>query len=337
MYSEKQDILAPVLPQITDTLDKLNRRPTKLFKSLVSKKGDRLVGYVSGLRAYRSTWLSQHLAGAAGAHTGPLLNVGLAEYFGQDPDVEYCKVYFRPENRWPARVFGNFARKVSDPWLSDLRTYQYFNISTDLSGLGGSGAIRVVEAQPGDLTIVEQHFVTTERGLLIRSDDLTRANLELRPLNESYRELGLERRRHVLLALDRDTPVAFALAEISSPGLNLSELLSAFRIHYLASEHDRIAQAHHELMAAALRFYRDAGRPFAVALALPEQVADYERAGLTSHKRYTCWTCYRPLGLRFSEHVEYLVNTLIERQRRRSRSLSSSESEQASDAPKSVA
>ena len=48
------------------------------------------------------------------------------EVFDQNPDLEYFKAFFRPENKWPARMFGTFAKPIKDARLSDLRSYAYF-------------------------------------------------------------------------------------------------------------------------------------------------------------------------------------------------------------------
>jgi hypothetical protein len=323
IYAEKEKILAPLLPEIERTMGCLNARPNKVFKSLVAHRAGRLAGYVSGVLAYRNTWLSQHLAAAARGQLGALLNIGLAEYFGQDSELEYCKVYFRPENRWPARIFGSFARKVSDQRLSVLRTYSYLTIPTTSHAIPALGPVEIVEAKASELAIVERSVVAAEPGLILRSDDLTRAGLELAEVNNRYKELGLSRRRRVLIALVHDTPVAFALAEISSPGLNFSELLNAFRI-YCLTDNPLVAEASYRaLLAQMVQVYREAGRPYAVGLALPHEIRYFEQAGYSARKRYTSWTCSRALYLRFGEHVEHVMDALSDRQKRRSTRLSS--------------
>jgi hypothetical protein len=317
MYPEKQERLASILPELRKTIERLNSRPTKLFKSVVFSKGGQVVGYVSGLRAYRNTWLSQHLAASQGGQGGRLLNFGLAEYFGQNVDLEYFKIFYRPENRWPARVFGGFARNISDSNLSDLRTYGYFTIESDPELVPRDQSIEVFEPSDNDLRVVERRFVEMEHGLILKANDLTCNALRLAELNEHYKELGLHRRRHMLLAVRDDAPVGFALAEISSPGLNLSELLSAFSIHLLPTAMDQAPQVRNSLLHALLGVYRKAGRPFAVGLTTPDEVSHYQQFKVQTAKQYRCWTCHRSLYMRFCDHVDRLVQSLMDRQRKR--------------------
>jgi hypothetical protein len=317
MYPDKEKKLTPLLPEIRRTFDLANARPNPVFKSVVFARDGEVVGYVSGLRAYRNTWMSQHLAASAGGRGGRLLNFGLAEYFGQNVDLEYFKIFYRPENRWPARVFGGFARNVSNRQVSDLRVFGYFTLPTEPEVIPAAPGIEVVEAATSDFACVERHFVASERGgLILRADDLTRSALGLVELNEEYRKLGLERHRRVLLAIDRGTLAGFALAEISSPGLNLSELLSAFSIHLLG-ETERTQEVKHALLRSLLKLYRASGRPFAVGLVPSEHLGRYQHLPLRSVKRYACWTCHRALYLRFCDHVDRIVQAFLSRQVKR--------------------
>ncbi|HME92445.1 MAG TPA: PilZ domain-containing protein, partial [Myxococcaceae bacterium] len=313
LYPQKQQRLAPLLPELRRTLEQLNSRPTKIFKSVVICKGSRIVGYISALRAYENTWLSQHLAAAQGGQAGRLLNFGMVE-FQQNVDLEYFKIFYRPENRWPARVFETFARNISDPNLSDLRTYGYFTLETDGTHIPVDAAIEVFEASERELRIVERRFVEREHGLLLKSDDLTCNALRLSELNQRFEKLGLFRRRRVLLAVHEHEPVGFALAELSSPGLNLSELLSAFSIHLLPGASTRAAAVRNSLLRAVLGVYRNAGRPFAVALVQPDELAQYQAFGARTLKQYRCWTCHRSMYMRYCDHVDRLLQTLMDRQ-----------------------
>jgi hypothetical protein len=311
MYPDKMQKLRPLLPQIRQTFDSATARSNRVFKSVAFMRDQEMVGYASGLRAYRNTWMNQHLAASAGGRGGRLLNFGV--YFSQNVDLEYCKIFYRPENRWPARVFGGFARNISDPQISDLRLFSYFTLPTDSDLIPAVPGIEVVEADADQLAIAERYFVAKERGLILKANDLSRGGLQLSELDREFADIGLQRRRRVLFASDRGVPVGFALAEVSSPGLNLSELLSSFTIHLLEGA-ERTHEIERALLRSALELYRKAGRPFAVCLAEPDQLARYQYLPLGSVKRYACWTCHRSAYLRFCDHIDRIVRSLNARE-----------------------
>src|SRR5207302_2935263 len=115
-------------------------------------------------------------------------------------------------------------------------------------------------AAPDDLATVERYFLLREKGLLLRADDLTRYALQLGELNRRFADVGLYRRRRVLLAMRRNVCLGFALAEVSSPGLNLSEALSAFRIFVTDEGRPSEDNVRRALLAAVLPIYRNADR-----------------------------------------------------------------------------
>ena len=226
----KEAVLEPVMDELRESYRSLYAEPSPVFKAVVSRDDDgAITGHVSAVRVYAHTWMSQHLAAKPSTHIAHLLNLGTAEYFGQNPDLEFFKIYFDKFNKWPARVFGGFARTLRDSTQSELRSYCHAVLST-AEQLAAPSGINVLEASTDELAIVERYFARHEKGLLLRSDDLTRGALQLSALNRRFGALGLYRRRRVLLAMRRNVCLGFALAELSSPGLNLSEALSAFRI-----------------------------------------------------------------------------------------------------------
>ncbi|HXU73605.1 MAG TPA: PilZ domain-containing protein [Polyangia bacterium] len=314
---EKEAVLAPVMDEMRDSYRSLYAQPTGVFKAVVSRDGEgQLVGHVSGVRAYSRTWMSQHLAAQPSKHVAHLLNLGAAEYFGQNPDLEYFKIFFDSYNKWPARVFGGFARMLRDSSQSELRSYRHMILST-AEVLPTPLGIDVLEASPDDLAAVEGYFLEREQSLLFRSDDLTRATLQLSGLNRRFNEVGLYRRRRVLLAMRRNVCLGFALAEVSSPGLNLSEALSAFRLHVTAEGESTQDNVRRALLAAVVPIYRNAGRAMVRGMFAPDEVEAYRRIGANvTEELWKCWTCHRTLYPRFCDYVERLFAVLERRARR---------------------
>lgn len=320
LYAQKLETLAAIQPEVERTFAALLGHSDRVFKSLIYREDRTPIGHLSCVRSYRKTWVIQHLAGftrTRGKQAPQILNAGVAEYIEHNA-IEYVKIYFRPENKWPSRVFGGFARKLSDPHRSDLRTFEHLVVPTNAEIPAGETAagIRIVEAKGSDLAAVEHHYVAQGESLLIRSDDLTRSSLDLSDLDADFRMLGLSRRRVTLLAMRGDVPLGFALCELTSPGVNLSELFSSMRIAVFPpsglDEAEKVrleAATRAELLRASLELYRKNGRPFAVAL-LPENDPGAAAIPSSSHKRYTCWTVHRPLYRLFCEHLERLYERL---------------------------
>ena len=311
---EKAAALEPLMPEVKRMYESLTARPTKLFKSVVAREGGKVVGHMSGLRAYSKTWMFHHLAALPGNNVGHLVSLGGNECFDQG-EHEYFKAWFHSDVRWPNRVFGGMAKKVNDAHLSELRRYSHFVLPTTWSCEPPAG-VQVIEAVGNDLSVVERHFVKSEKGLLLRADDLTRAELNLNTVNASYRTLGMQRRRRVFLALRNDTPVGIGLAEVSSPGLNLSEGLSSFRLYLIDEGIPFAADVRRALLNSLMPVYRQAGRPYALGLFPSEDAPQYVAMGFDAGKDSLCWTAHRSLYQQIFNHIERLFEVLKKRQAR---------------------
>jgi hypothetical protein len=122
-----------------------------------------------------------------------------------------------------------------------------------------------------------------------KANDLEPSRRGLEPLSQLFRSAGLERRRESLVAERGGRVRGFALLEISSLGLNFSELTNAFTVHLFEPDED----AHRALALAARRRYAEVGRPHCVALAEDEALRLFEAEGFVRVKDYACWTFHR--------------------------------------------
>jgi hypothetical protein len=251
----------------------------------------------------------QHLAALSGHNAGPLLNLGALECFAQDTSLEYFRLWFLPESRWPNRVFGGIARKIANRELSELRSCYPIHLVTDAPFEPPTDGFEVFEAAESDLNLVERYFVERET-LMLRAEDLTAKTLGLREISNAYKRLGLQRRRRILIATHKDVPVGFALLEISNPGLNLSEALSAFRIFLLPDTGVESNASRRALLVAILRAYRQTGRNIAVGVIQPNEVESYKQLGIAAGPHWMCWTAHRSLYGRFYDHVDRTFEVL---------------------------
>jgi hypothetical protein len=317
LYPAKEELLAPVMDEVRETIAHSYAQPSDVFKAVVARENGQLIGHVSGIRAYRNTWMPTHLAALPTKHVGHLLNLGAADYFLQTADFEFFKIYFHADSKWPARIFGGFARMQHDVTQSHLRGYRHVLLATD-QPLGPSPVgIDVLEASPDDLAVVERHFVTREPALIMRADDLTRQTLQLSGVNKGFAAIGLYRRRRVLVAMRRNTCLGFALAEVSSAGLNLSEALSAFQIFITDAGQRDDEPVRRALLNAILPIYRNAGRGQARGLIAPNEVPLYQRLGIpVNDEQWMCWTYHRRLCPRFCDYVDRVFEVLRKRQKR---------------------
>jgi hypothetical protein len=306
IYPEKAEKLRDVMPELRRTNSAILETPNRVGKTLIFRSKGRVVGHISALRLFSRTFLCQHLAVAArlrdGVSAARLLNLGLLEYIEQIPEMEWVRVYYRPANRWAQRVFGSLSNRLDHLPVSNLELLDYLQAPAG-GPVPASESIQVRPARGPDLDAIEQYFVE-HRPFGVRAEDLSKERIELRQIATEYAAIGLVRRREVMIAELRGRPVAFALLEVSSIGLNFSEITNTFRVYAFTPDAEQADDGRRALIGYASRRYAALGRRVALALAEPGDRSLFESSGFTSTKQYACWSWHRATYRAYYEHLE---------------------------------
>ena len=297
LYPEKVSRLEPLLPEIHSTMRTMLACNGEVMSTVVIGPPEALDAHISLLRWCDETWIVQHLAAlpltGRGADATARLNLAFSYYGRIRPDIVWAKMYFRPNNVWPARVFGGFARGVEDPATADLRVFHYLVAPVDSACPEVSAGVNVRSATDTDSEIVREWFQERGRHAELAANHLDRVNYS----SAAHQSLGLTRRREGLVAERDGKPAGFALLEFSSRGMNFSELTNSFTVHLF--EPDRDTQL--ALIQAAKLRYAAAGYTHCVAL--EDGDADvFLAAGFSTSKDYACFTFHRQHLERMEEY-----------------------------------
>jgi hypothetical protein len=300
---DKEALLAPMIDQVKAAFVAINARPNAILRTVVIRQEGKLIGHCAGIRAYRSTWMFHHLAALGGRASGTLVSMGAAEYLMQSAEYDYFRMWFFAEAAFPKRMFGGFARKVADDDQSCIRYFSHFHVPVDRRFGGAETGIVASEATDDELAIVERYFIASELPLVVHAEDLTVTGLRMAEVDRAFRAEGVERRRVVIAARKQGVVVGFALAELSSVGLNLSEALSSFRMFVLPEQQPR-RDIHRALLDAVLPVYAAAGRAFARCLIDRGDGKEFEALGIELDRGTSvCWTSARSQLQPFAEHM----------------------------------
>ncbi|MFN7919128.1 MAG: hypothetical protein U0Q16_03470 [Bryobacteraceae bacterium] len=314
LYPEKIARLEPVLPEIRRSVRALLDANGHLGATIAVRHGDALDAQVSVLRWPSRTWCVQHLAArplsARALYASAQVTLAMTRYMLVRRDVEYVKICFRPDNAWPARVFGDFARQVEDGVTSTLRVFHYLVAPPVLAAVPEEFRVRHASSA-ADFEMVERWFADRGRRLEASANEYEAWRGGRAAFAGEYFAAGLERRRETLIAERNGAPAGFALLEMGSPGLNFSELTNAFTVHPLGDDDDA---ARHALAVAARNRYTETGRLQCIALEDSERLAAFAAAGFEAVKQYCFWTFHRS---QIEPLEQYFLNLFSSRRRRR--------------------
>ena len=209
LYPDKAARLLPHLEQVRE-----NWRRTA---------GDKKRGRAS-IAVWRTThygWTSQHLVSENNpVASRAVILAGTAASILRDVDESHQN-WFRPENRFPSRVFGSMVQTIGQS-LSSVQRHMYFALPRN-SSLPSGGKVRVVPYDPSHEEALSV-IASVARGSIYVAAEQLLTDPELTEVDQLYREVGLRRSRRVWLAYReyKDEPIGAVIAYRGPLGLNFS-------------------------------------------------------------------------------------------------------------------
>jgi hypothetical protein len=221
LYPDKAARLRPYMGQVKENWRRMFEAGESLLYVLTA--GDEKQGHAS-LAVFRTTyrgWTFQHLVSEDNPFASRAVMLAAEAASILKGSEESAQNWFRPENRFPARVFGSMIQAIGGS-LSSAQNHAYFGLPRKLSLPSDSG-IRIVPYEAAynrDLCSLAE---MTRGQVYVTAEELA-TDVTLKSLDMLYRRVDLRRSRHVWLAYRQNQPVGAALAYRGPLGLNFSFL-----------------------------------------------------------------------------------------------------------------
>lgn len=238
IYPEKYAFIQTNKEKIKTTYEKLYTLNPNIARHFIYQEKGCISGHMAMLRFYENSWLIHHFAANKSVST----KAGLAvlDQIGQfinDSHILYSLhmnfvfCYFRPENRFPARVFGGAAKNINDSKGCSIDTFAYLHkpkFFTTICELPESWQLTDIRTE--DLLEIESYYKLVSGGLMIHALDLEPNLINVDEPSKEYHRIGLKKERH-LFALKKDGRLkAVIIVNLSDIGLNMSELTNCIQV-----------------------------------------------------------------------------------------------------------
>jgi hypothetical protein len=257
LYPEKAARLLPHLDRVKENWRSMLRADESLLYVLTAGDPKRGRAALAVWRSARHGWTYQHLVSENNPYASRAVMLAAeAESILKGSD-ESAQNWFRPENRFPARVFGSMIQSIGGS-LSSSQKHAYFVLPRKAS-LASDPEFRVIPYEASrnrDLCAI----ALGARGHVYVAAEELAGDVPFKGLDGLYRRVGLRRTRQAFMAYrkGKEHLVGAAIVYRGPLGLNFSYLenrcdllLSA---NLSAAETDRVASS---LLGAAVTAYGD--------------------------------------------------------------------------------
>ena len=264
LYPAKRDKLAPVWPTVQSNWQRLRQAGELLLCSMTVE--DEATGAISCITKWRTSrfgWQIQHLVSDGNPlGTRAVMTGAIADAYVSGRDRTYQN-WFRPDNRFPARVFGTLPA-VTEAGQADIHPLRLWNLDRRMTQPAcPAGEVHLVR-QSSDRTVLGD-LTRRSRGPIWAKIEEFDSDMELDSVNHLYNLVGLSRYRRVWAATPRgsDHPAMIAVSYRGPLGMNFSFLEN--RCELLVdpdADPQAIAALAPALLAHAVTAYRDFELPY---------------------------------------------------------------------------
>jgi len=313
LYPDKAARLTPHIEQVRENWRRMLRGGESLLYVLTA--GDEERGRAS-LAVWRTThkgWMSQHLVSESNPYASRAVMLDAAAASIVNGVDESAQNWFRPENRFPTRVFGSMVETIGES-LSSVQRHAYFSFPRKMYLPSGSG-IRTVGYNSSHKEALSA-IATAARGKIYVAAEELREDVEFEAVDELYRRVGLRRTRHVWLAYrgNKEEPVGAAIAYRGPLGLNFSYLENRcdLLLHPSLPESDALGVVASLLKASSVA-YRDFELDAIPVIADQIAVPALLKLGVEFVRHYCQGIWLKEGHPRFYRHVDRFYSKLLVR------------------------
>ena len=198
------------------------------------------------IHLHENTWLFHHHAAdkLAGRRAGMGVLYEIGQYVNDfynlsSTHLHYVISYFRPENRFPKKIFGGAKDIINNPKGCSIDPFLFLHYHKCNDHQDGTEVIfSVAEAvlentNADDIVELNFYYERLSGGLTLTALDLTPESSDGDELNGKYAEAGLKRKRFIYSLKNDGVLLAVFLLTVTDFGLNLSNLTNCIHVFIL--------------------------------------------------------------------------------------------------------
>lgn len=244
IYPKKYGHIKENKEQYRALYEKLYTQHPRIARHFIYQERNNILGHMATIRFFENSWMIHHHAASKGEsnHAG-LAVLNLISRFINDSHrlysihMNHVFCYFRPDNKFPNKVFGGAARAIRNSKACSLDEMAYLHVNREFSGLQRmSDAWSLTATVRGDLQELESFYEDQSGGLMIEALDLESSMLEGGDLAKEYAAIGFRRERHLFSLKMHGSLVAIFMINFSDVGLNMSDLTNCVNVFVLDGE-----------------------------------------------------------------------------------------------------
>lgn len=232
IYPDKYSFFQTNKAAIKKLYERLYKHNPHIARHFIHQKKGVILGHISMVRCYENSWLIHHHAASKNdsLKAGIIVLKQVSSYANdlhhiQSSHLKYLFSYFRPDNKFPKRVFGGFTKQLNDPKGMSLDEFAYFHYRQNKENqFPLQEPWTLTESCTNDLAELKCFYEHLSGGLMIEAFDLQPGNTTNGELVNEYQRLGFKKEKRLYSLLAGGILRALIMVNITDTGLNMTNL-----------------------------------------------------------------------------------------------------------------
>jgi hypothetical protein len=309
IYPKKYAFVQNNKEKIKAVYEKLYTHCPSIARHFVYQENGRILGHMAIVRYFANSWMiHHHAANTSFSNQAGIEVLRQINHYCNDTykihsahlDLVFC--YFRPENKFPLKVFGGAAWYMKNQKGCSIDDYAYFHCQKMFNNdLDLPEQWKLVKTRHEDLMELDVFYDHESGGLMLHALGLETEAQGQDDSEEEYRRLGFKKARYLYSLKKGGHLKAIALVSISDIGLNLSDLTNC--IHFIVLDAQDLSKEIFYLALSMLSTkYEQIEMP---VLLYPSSYAKF--FSINYEKKYSLWA----LNLQCVDGYLGFINRLI--------------------------
>jgi len=243
IYLRKYNGMFPHRKQIKETYKRLYQENPEIARHFTYQRDGEIYGHMSMVRAYEKSWMIHHHAARAmeGKWAGFMVLKQILHYLTDmcrlpSANMDYVICYFRPENKFPDRLYGDFTTVIGNRRACSLDTFTYLLHPAHSSEGQMPRGWSLQKCSKQDQWELSRFYNHRSGGLFLDILYPKQKSPNSESVETLYSRNGLTRKWRAYSLNCHNKLKAVLIVNQSDPGLNFSELLNSITIQVIDSE-----------------------------------------------------------------------------------------------------
>ncbi len=244
IYPQKYTHIQSHKEKIKELYEKLYTRNPRIARHFIYQDKGAILGHMAMIRFYENSWLIHHHAAnrSISCHAGLTVLIQLSRsiidcHSLYSAHMNYLICFFRPENRFPNRVFGGVAKHIDDRNACSIDEFAYFHFRPAWRKEWKlTGPWQLNRSDEGDLFELRNFYAHESGGLMLNALGIESGMPLNEGLAEEYKSAGFTRERYLFSLKKNGVLKAFFILDKTDLGLNMAELTNCLKIVILENQ-----------------------------------------------------------------------------------------------------